>query len=264
MYFVETKALFVKRLRDTNKDFFSVIVRPIHSTKRFFIERTVRGTFGTAEEGDAVVSKTNCRFEITRKDIRCLYERRPMTKECMSKACSLINSRDQQIMLLTNHERKRSFFAVLDLDLSVRALNLAFDEGMGKVEDFYRLCFAYTDTNDQRWCCIVLETTTKLAVIYDPYCSEEANEGYLPYCSLVVNAFLRSRSTLQDSFIEWNSVFLKTYGEQQFETLEDSGVVIAISLYMISFDCPVYFTQATIEVFRENIIDWFLEANLPI
>jgi hypothetical protein len=214
-------------------------------------------------EGDAIVSKISNNCEITRKDIRCLAERVLMSKECMLKACSLLSVRDQQIMLLVTQERKRSFFAMLDFELSIRALDKAFDQSMGSFEDFYRLCFAYTDTTEQKWCCIVLDTTLKLAVIYNP-CNCEANEEYIPYCRLIINTFLRARSSLGDSFIEWNCILLKTYGDQNFENSEDSGIIIAVSLYMIAYDCPVYCTQAIIDTFRENLMDWFLAARLPI
>jgi hypothetical protein len=69
----------------------------------------MKGTYGSAEEDNQVIAVIDGSYQITRHTLRCLLPSAPSLEPCLTAFCSLLTSRDEEIVILSNMDRKKVF-----------------------------------------------------------------------------------------------------------------------------------------------------------
>jgi hypothetical protein len=67
-----------------------------------------------------------------------------------------------------------------------------------------------------------------------------------------------------DARIGWCYDHLKVEGIGPSNMLENSGIYVAIVLYFVAVDCPVYIRTDSEDLLKENISDWMIRGRLQI
>lgn len=280
-------------LKMKDLSFIAIFNKPIPASSKWFLDSKYGNLIANIQEGQKQVSKILSTV-VSRTLLRELRYGCPISEQMMEVFCKLFRKRDDRIYEAHTevHQRsahyapfKRSLYLPYsfmeklienplrdDLTTSFAAY-FPTDWSASHTQDLFVIVKSQEYALDP-WTLIKVNISSRKIFFFDPRIDaaitpvSEATTAVLNQFQQLLSPFLNRTFQLPPPLLinndPWQCFVHQHNYLQPLQNDFDSGIYVTASLYFMAVSCPIYFTEARIHAFRDNLGYWILLGALPV